>query len=182
MRGVSGTSWGWQLDAVTQQPWWGVGGGIWVLRRAPVPPDAATAWHPRGPGRPRKQARPPGPCPTRPELAAMASYHLFTNSWKSWVKMPLGSLGGGCGAGQKGGGESSRMLLESGRKGASQPVPLRTARHLLGTLRMHPSWRQRVPTTPLPAASPGSPANWVGLFPEFPSKALLVWGPRLVQE
>ena len=78
----------------------------------------------------------------------MASYHLFTNSWKSWVKTPLGSLGGGCGAGQTGGGESSRMLLESGRKGASQPVPLRTARHLSGTLRTHPSWRQSAPTPP----------------------------------
>lgn len=59
---------------------------------------------------PRRQAGPPmawHPAPARPEtvLEVVAPYHLFTNSWKSWVKTPLGSLGGGCGRQQRGGGQ-----------------------------------------------------------------------------
>lgn len=56
------------------------------------------------------------PALARPKtvLGVVAPYHLFTNSWKSWVKTPLGSLGGGCRREQRGGGwmleEGSRIL------------------------------------------------------------------------
>lgn len=47
--------------------------------------------------------------PTRDLAGGAEPYHLFTNSWKSWVKTPLGSLGGGCGREQMGG---SQMLVD----------------------------------------------------------------------
>lgn len=64
-----------------------------------------------GPHVPRGQ---PGtqPHPPNTALEAVAPYHLFTNSWKSWVKTPLGSLGGGCGREETGGSQMLTMVLE----------------------------------------------------------------------
>lgn len=127
--------------------------------RQPLP----AAWPGRtvGCGRPslrRAGPVPVGTCRGPPEpVEGLAPYHLFTNSWKSCVKAPWGSLGGGCGREQMGGsGAQSGSRTTEGMAPSRDPqdAPPRSAQQ--------------------PPAGPAAPPGWLGLFRALLSKAL-VW-------
>ena len=135
-------------------------------------------------GHPRRQAGPPAawhPAPARPEtvLEAVAPYHLFTNSWKSWVKTPLGSLGGGCGRTERWRLDAQGWFWNHGERRLPVPRP-RDSTALFGDPQKAPplapvlsrSSLERHPSPPrLPAASPpalptrpgSSGLSWKGL-------------------